>query len=301
MIVTSKRSMLRLIAWQWRPTLFFLLAGATAYFVHEQLTLGALVIPTAPVTVVGAAIGIFVSFRANTGYSRWWEGRQLWGRMVNASRVVATQLTSYLPPSSPARERVLLRHCAYVHALRAELRDDPPLKDEHVLRLLAQAGDDPARYQGAPSVSHALLDASFKDVVAEADAGRLEPLRLQSVDAVFSTFLDVQGGCERIKRTPVPSGYAFIAGRLILAFSVLFPFAIVREVGIGVVPLNVLVCLAFMLISEVGRILEDPFTWFWNSLPISSISTNIERNVRARLGHAELPPPVAPDEKGVLW
>ena len=81
------------------------------------------------------------------------------------------------------------------------------------------------------------------------------------------------------------------------------PFTIVAEVGWVCAPLNLVVCIGFTLISETGRVLEDPFNHFWNSLPISSISVNIERNVRQRLGApvAELPPVVVPDANGILY
>lgn len=299
MIATQKGSVFRLLAWQWLHCLEFLLGGALASLTFLVLGLDWMVLPTAPVTVVGAALGIFVSFRANVGYNRWWEGRQLWGRLVNTSRLLATQVTTYLPKEQ--QERVLLTHCAFVHLLRCELRDDDPFADEQVQRVFALAQLDPAAFQREPSKAHALLHRAYAALVEAADAGQLDARRLQSMDTAFAVLLDVQGGCERIKRTPVPRGYAFIAERLIVAFSLVFPFSVVRELGAAVIPLNVLVCLAFTLISEAGRVLEDPFTHFWNSLPISSISLNIERNVRARLGHTELPAPLPVDKRGVLW
>ena len=106
-------------------------------------------VTTAPVVaslvtlaVIGGALGIFVSFRTNTSYARWWEGRQLWGRMVNSSRQLALQLSANLVIEDEGERRrtltrLLYRHGAYVHALRAALREQPALEDEELRALLA--------------------------------------------------------------------------------------------------------------------------------------------------------------------
>jgi putative membrane protein len=98
----------------------------------------------------------------------------------------------------------------------------------------------------------------------------------------------------------MPRGYGFIAERLIWAYGLLFPFALVEDVGWLVVPINVLVCLSFTLISEAGRVLEDPFTLFWNGLPLQNLSLTIERNLGERLGDAELVEIPGVDGHGIL-
>jgi putative membrane protein len=100
----------------------------------------------------------------------------------------------------------------------------------------------------------------------------------------------------------MPRSYGFIGERLIWAYACLFPFAIWDEMSWLTIPANVLVCLAFTLIGEVGRVLEDPFNMFFNTVPISALSTTIEINLRQRLGDTELPAdpkPVMP--AGVLY
>ena len=99
----------------------------------------------------------------------------------------------------------------------------------------------------------------------------------------------------------MPRSYGFFVTRLTLIFAALFPFTIVEELDWMVIPLNLVVCIGFTLISETGRVLEDPFTHFWNSLPITNISVNIERNIRQRLGDDDLPAPTTVDDRGILW
>lgn len=87
----------------------------------------------------------------------------------------------------------------------------------------------------------------------------------------------------------MPRGYGYFAERLIQAFGMLLPLGLVESLGWLSIPMNMLVCLAFYLISEVGRVLEDPFTMFWPALPLFALSKTIEINLRQRLGETDLP------------
>jgi putative membrane protein len=299
MMVSNKGSVLRLMQWQWRAVLLFLAGGTFAALVWTFFPqLHWLVIPMSPLAVVGAALGIFVSFRTNSAYDRWWEGRMLWGRLINVSRHFGTQVLCYLPAdASELQRRIVRRHVAYVHALRCLLRQQDPLADADFLRAVP---DDPERYRGQSNITHALLHQQAVELVAEVEAGHLAELRMQMIDRSLEEMLAVQGGCERIKKTPMPRGYGFIAERLIAAYGLLFPFGMVAELGWLVVPINVLVCLSFTLISEAGRVLEDPFTMFWNGLPLQNMSMTIERNLGERLGDEELVEIPTVDARGIL-
>ncbi|HSN98975.1 MAG TPA: bestrophin family ion channel, partial [Candidatus Nanopelagicales bacterium] len=190
------------------------------------------------------------------------------------------------------------RQVAYVHALRCMLRVQDILADEAVQRALPEG--ERSGLRGERNIPYALLHRQAERITELSARGALDAFRLQSIDRTIATLLDVQGGCERIKNTPMPRGYAFIGERLIWAYAVLFPFVIVGDLGWLSIPISVLVCLSFALISEAGRVLEDPFTMFWNSLPLSALSTTIEINLRQRLGDAELPPAPQPMPPGVL-
>jgi putative membrane protein len=193
---------------------------------------------------------------------------------------------------------IIRRHIAYVHVLRTLLRGQAPLEDGDVQRFLTE--DEHRELEGESNMTHALLQRQAETVTALADAGQLDERRLQSLDRTLATLLDVQGGCERIKKTPMPRGYGFIAERLIQAFGVLLPLGLVDELGWLTIPLSLLVCLAFTLINEVGRVLEDPFTLNWPALPLSALAKTIEINLRQRMGDSELPPMPMPNAQGIL-
>lgn len=252
-----------------------------------------LVLPQLPAVVVGAALGIFVSFRTNSSYDRWWEGRKLWGRLVNTSRHMAIEATHYIPNEAAAiRERVVRRHIAYVHTLRAVLRTQEPLEDDNVTSYL----DDEALVALRGSSNHCarILTLQMADFVAMEKAGHIDAFRTQTFDETVRHLLDIQGGCERIKKTPLPRIYTFFAENMILWFSMLLPCALVTTLDWLTIPVTVLVAFGFKMISETGRVLEDPFNMFWNALPLSTLSRMIEINCLEIAGADELPEPWPP-------
>lgn len=304
MFVTYKGSVIGLLGWQWRAVLLFVAASTLVVLGERWLDLSPVLLPGLPVAVVGGAIGIFVSFRTNSAYDRWWEGRKLWGQLVNSSRHFCSQVLVYLPPGpagpSPLQVELIRRQIAYVHALRVLLRQQG-LAGDPELRRFVPAAELEALAAGS-NPTYALLQRQLELLAGEVAAGRLSELRMQKFDDTIRALLDVQGGCERIKKTPFPKGYGFIAERLIQGYGLLLPLGLVGGIENDwiVVPLTVLVCLSFSLISEVGRVLEDPFTMFWPALPLSALATTIEVNLRERLGERDLPALPVANERGVL-
>ncbi|MFT4978708.1 MAG: putative membrane protein [Myxococcota bacterium] len=287
----------RLVQWQLGNTTFYLGTGLVAWLLIGPMGMEFLQLPVIPLTIMGSAIGIFASFRSNQAYDRWWEGRKLWGRLINSSRHWSTQVVHYVGTDNSAlAEQIVLRHCGYVHALRCLLRKQDPWTDADFLRHI----EPDEALKGSTNLTHALLDRQMADLVALANDEKLDERRLESFDDTLIDLLNIQGGCERIKGTPLPRGYAMIVELMIQIFAIMLPFSLVHEMGIIAVPMNALVCLAFALISEAGRVLEDPFSNFYNGLPLKALSIKIEQNIRERLGHTDLPPTVKESSIGVL-
>ncbi|MET0384597.1 MAG: bestrophin family ion channel [Polyangiales bacterium] len=289
----------RLLLWQRKNILIFA-SLSVAVVLAEQLTDAvAGLLPTAPITVLGSAIGIYVSFRSSSAYDRWWEARKLWGQLVNSSRHLTAQVIAYLPGRElrDARRGLVLRQALYAHVLRCDLRHDQISDDPDVDRLISV--HEIAFDVTGPGTTTRLLRAQLSAVAAQHAAGKLDPRMLQSLDQTLAALLDVQGGCERIRNTPLPPGYARIAELLIRIYAVLLPLGIIGDLHWLAIPVSIVVCLSFKLISEVGRVLEDPFGEEWDALPLRALSTTIERNLLDAIG--EEPPPAAqPDEHGVL-
>lgn len=298
MFVDYRGNLFGLLVWQWRNVLLFILAAAAAAVAHELAGSYFPKISAIPVATMGGAVGIFVSFRTNSAYQRWWEGRQLWGRLINTSRHFATQALVYLGDRPDEARALVRRQIAYAHVLRCRLRDQDPLADTDVLAFLSP--EEKAALAGESSQGHLLLHLQMEALARLSRERVIEPATLRSFDESVRAFLDVQGGCERIKKTPFPRGYTFISDRLIMAFGLLLPWTLLQDMGLWGVPLSILVCFAFALIGEAGRVLEDPFTMFWPALPLTALSKTIEINLRQRLGETDLPKMPVQNARGVL-
>ncbi|MBC8073629.1 MAG: hypothetical protein IAG13_35230, partial [Deltaproteobacteria bacterium] len=168
--VEYHRSVVTLLAWQWRAIVVYGGMALLMVVVHRVGAQQWFAVPALPLTVMGAAIGIFVSFRTNSCYDRWWEGRRLWGQLVNTSRHFASQALGYVDGSSAAAQAIqhdlVRRHIAYVHALRCALREQPAALDPELARHLDPA--ERAALDDEPNAGHALL---HQQVLAIAELG----------------------------------------------------------------------------------------------------------------------------------
>ena len=111
-------------------------------------------------------------------------------------------------------------------------------------------------------------------------ADKLNNFRMSDCDETIRHLLDIQGGAERIKKTPFPPVYGFVATRLTQLYACILPFCLVDQITFWVIPANLVICMSFQLINEVGRVLENPFTNNWPARPLSAMSLTIERNLR---------------------
>lgn len=310
MIVRERLSFLtfRLAWWQRRAIVIQLALASAVVAAASHLDISHLYITPVPLTVIGAALAIFVGFRTNSAYDKWWEGRKLWGRMVNVSRMFAFQVLTYLraPADASADEvaeaqalgRDILRiHRAYVHGLRVALRQQVFDRDEDLIRLLSEA--ERSQLQGTTNLAMALLQLQSARLQQASARGWLDGLQLQSLDSSITEMLAVQGGCERIKKTPIPRIYAGVANILVGWLSVLLPLGLVEKLGWFAIPITILGTLAFHLVNETGRILDDPFNLYYNALPLYQLSRMIEANVLEQQGDTDHPPIPGPVD-GIL-
>src|SRR5690606_64283 len=139
-------------------------------------------------------------FRTNTAYDRWWEGRRLWGQLVNISRGLGRQLTSTLPPAENGVRR----------ARYAELLSEFP--EALAVHLRRPRGAD------GPHVPNAVLSALHAELRHDLDAGRLAPDMRLTLAPLLQGFDDVLGACERIRNTPIPFSYSSYIKQFVMLY-----------------------------------------------------------------------------------
>jgi len=256
----------------------------------------------APVTLqalslLGVALGIFLGFRNNAAYDRFWEGRKLWGRLLNVSRALSRNLLAYLPleATSDTVQVPAYRIIAFAHALRMQLREQ---MDVDALAPFVPASDLPVLAK-ARNVPNVVLLQLGRDLQALHRRGLVGEQASVELSRQLFDLSDIQGGCERIKNSPIPHTYTVLIHQIVALYVVTLPFGLVGTLH-HLTPIVVLfVAYTFLGLDAVGDEIEEPFGEDLNDLPLSSICRNIEINVRETLGEAELPPLWAP-KNGVV-
>jgi ion channel-forming bestrophin family protein len=266
-----------------RPMLAILIISIVAVIVsHQRPTLLA-GLSAMPFTLVGLSLSIFMSFRNTACYDRWWEGRKLWGQLIIATRSVARQ-TATLDPAE--RAYLLETLGGFVAGLGARLRGED--EQAAIARHVAPGG-----WSLAPNPTDAVLALVGARCRSLADQGRIDPIHYSVLEIQLTEIAHVQGGCERIKTTPLPFSYALLLHRTAYAFCLLLPFALAPSLDWWTLLPAFLVSYAFFGLDALGDELSDPFGKDVNDLPLDSMVRLIERELLHAAGHADLPPPLA--------
>ncbi|GAB4463751.1 MAG: bestrophin family ion channel [Armatimonadaceae bacterium] len=305
MIVTGKVPLSKAIYEQWQALAIVLgvsvLVTLARYVISQKwIALQWIAIPFTPLTALGVALGVFLSLRSNVVYNRYWEARTLLGRLVNASRTFPRQLATFLTGGTEEERDALyrefcLRHLAFVRAFRAHLRDEDTRADiGHYL-----TPGEMADLREVVNVPSALLHRQGQELHKAFRRGMITEFHMPPVDESLTEFASILGGCEKIKNTPLPPAYTFLAHRIMLIYCCLLPFALVDEIGILTPLLTVVISFAFLTLDRTSDLIEVPFATEDNDLPLNTIARNIEIELLQRIGERDLPPKLEPVD-GIL-
>lgn len=295
MIVTPSPRPSRIIREIWKPLALLFVWDVIVTVTYYLLPFDA---PELPVTLFGSALALFLGFRSNSAYNRWWEGRQLWGLMINASRNIARSARNFLPDPEGAdlKRRITLRQIAYVNALRCQLRRQPP--DEEVIRLLPRHEADLALQR--VNVANGILDGTGRRIDEARRAGMIDTIQQAQMEAVLVDIANSQGGMERLKNTPLPHQYRWLPTVFVHLFCVLLPIGLVETLQFATPLGSTIAGIMFLAVLTIGDDLVDPFANTVHDLPLTAMCRTIEIDLLQCIGE-EAPPPIKPDADGVLW
>lgn len=226
-------------------------------------------------TLLSFVISMLLVFRTNTAYDRWWEGRKLWGSLVNNSRNLAIKVNALLPHNE-TRHRHFFRQIIpqFAQALQAHLQAE-------TTRLQL----DEAPHPEIPDFDHT---KHVPNQVAGLIATRVNMLykeglitgeQLITLDSEVRSFLDICGACERIKNTPIPYSYSVFIKKFIFLFILTLPIGLSFTLHYLLVPVVALVTYVLASLEMIAEEIEDPFGKDENDLPMSKIAGNIRKNV----------------------
>jgi putative membrane protein len=237
-----------------------------------------------PFTLTGIALSVFMSFRNNACYARWWEGRELWGELIIACRSIARQVSTL---EEDDRRFLLHGLCGFTAGLAARLRGEDEL-------AAIKHWCDIGATSGSPNRTDAVLNLIGRYCLTLMGKDRIGPIHYSVLEGQITALSNVQGGCERIVSTPVPFAYSLLLHRTALIFCLTLPFALAGSLDWWTLLPVLLVAYTFFGLDALGHQLEDPFGLEPNALPPDAMRRMVEREMLALLGSQELPPPIEP-------
>ena len=308
------------IIWKlgWKSIVIFTVYSALVCLVYGPLNIHAVAIPWQPVATLGTAVAFYIGFKNNGSYDRFWEGRQLWGGIVNSSRTTAVQILEFVTsvvdapgveaPAASAEEltqrhrRMVYRQIAWCNALRIHLRRQPEQWDAAVAPFLDEEESEKLRQMANPPAQIIRQQAAALRKLRE-ERGLLNDFQHVTMMNTLEVLYNLQGGCERIKNTPFPRQYAFFSMVFVYLFTAMMPLGLVTEFAkMGpshiwlTVPFSVVVSWVFATIETVGHSSENPFENNMNDVSMTAICRSIEIDLRQMLGETEVPPKLDPVE-----
>jgi len=228
-----------------------------------------------PFTVFGVALSLFLGFRNNAAYDRWWEARRLWGGLLADTRSLAREAELFMG-ATPSRQDLLRLMRRFLHLHRCALRGLP--------------SDQPPP---GPDTPDATLDAMARLLAAERQAQRLDGFGARALANRLSAIALAQAGCERIRATPLPFVYSLLVFRTSWLYCFLLPLALVDQAGWLTPAFTVIVAYTFFGLAEVTEELAHPFGPTANTLPLDAICRAAEISLAPHLDEPA-PPPLAP-------
>lgn len=261
------------------------------YYSIQQYTL-----TTVPFALIGVALGIFLGFRNNASYDKFWEGRKLWGALINTSRNLTRQTFHLIGTASEEtelqrfRESFVKRSIVYAHTLHHHLRNQDPAAE--INKFLPQ--EDACAVLESSHRPLALLQQLGRDLAFARNRGWLDEHSHVAMDAQLNELTNILGACERIRNTPIPFSYSVLIHRIVASYCLFLPFGLVETTGILTPIVVTMISYAFFELDAIGDEIENPFGVQPNDLPLAAIATNIEINLLELIGDPDRPKPLNP-------
>lgn len=226
-------------------------------------------------SLLGFVLSMLLVFRTNTAYDRWWEGRRLWGSLVNSSRNLALKLDTLLPDNATQHRTFFAESIAlFAQVLAKTLGKESTrlaLSELTNTELLKISTEKHPPSQVASIILKRTLRLQKENILTQEQLLFLQP--------ELTNFMDVCGGCERIKNTPIPFSYSIFIKKFIFFYVMTMPIGYVFSLSYGVVPLVIFVFYVLVSLELLAEEIEDPFSNDVNDIPTEKIATNITKSV----------------------
>ncbi|HMC96557.1 MAG TPA: bestrophin family ion channel [Flavobacteriales bacterium] len=225
-------------------------------------------------SLLGFAISILLVFRTNTAYDRWWEGRKLWGQLVNTSRNLAVKIDAYVPEDATTRSFYARLIPLFAHELRSHLQ-----LEKTRLALDASPHPEIPDFDRSKHLPNQVMQLMTERTYRLQREGVITGEQLLTLDREQVQFLEIAGACERIKNTPIPYSYSSFIKKFIVVYVVTMPFGFAFSLGYLATPVVMFILYVLASLELIAERIEDPFGDDVNDLPMDRLATMIKGNV----------------------
>lgn len=235
-------------------------------------------IPIGVSAIFGTALSLLLAFRTAQAYERWWEARIVWGAIVNDSRTLIRQVKQFTSENdSEVVKQFAYRQIIWCHTLGETLRRLPYSK-----KVLDYINQHNVPKNNAPN---AILN-QHSEALSKLQIGDFKQVQ---IDSTLSRLCDAMGKCERIKNTVFPKSYSLLIHFLIYVFATLLPFGLDDKYILVEIILTAMIPIIFIAIERTAIILQDPFENVTTDIPMTTLATTIEINIKEMIGDTDLP------------
>ena len=291
-----------------------MIVSTIAVILYQVLGFTFVAIPFLPVGTIGTAVAFYVGFKNNQAYDRLWEARKLWGGFTNTSRNFSAQLIALVEDKTVVKE-LLYRHIAYLNVLRLQLRKTIPWAtskeelhqtfrgeraeleefDQGLKKILEEnnKGEYYETLRVKNNVASGILKLQILDLTRLKREKKIDEYEHSDLVRHVNEFFNLQGGCERLKSTPLFRQYSIFSRVFVVLFIYLLPFGLLKDLnnlaewGVWLtIPFSMLISWVFFTMEQIGEFSENPFDNSVNDTPIAAICRNIEIDIKEFLGEA---------------
>ncbi len=221
--------------------------------------------------MLGFVISLLLVFRTNTAYDRWWEGRKLWGSLINNSRNLAIKIAAF---THEEKERDFFKKMisGFAFALSNHLQNEKT--------RLELFEDNDIKIDHSKHIPNQIASVIMQRVNGMYRSQKITGNQLILLNNEIQSLSDICGACERIKNTPIPYSYSAFIKKFIFFYVMTLPFGYAFSLGYYVIPVVVFIFYVLASLELIAEEIEDPFGGDTNDLPMDRLSATIEKNVQ---------------------
>lgn len=260
---------------------FFIMLNIAYLFMLPLLHLHGIIVKESSFYFIGISISIsvFLGFRNNTAWLRYWEARKLWGDLLIVNRALMREIMTTTQTTQQEKKVVLDLMVTYCETLKSKLRHGPV--------PVGRALD----YQHLTTPCNALLQNISQWLYQH----RPNEFVYRNFNTYLNQISAIQGGCERISNTPIPYAYSLLLHRTVGIFCAVYPLLLIHDFGFLTLLFSIFTTYALLALDAIATELEDPFGTEDNDLPLNAICNAIEIDLREMLKESVVPVKIKPD------